>query len=481
VTGHDQIAMHRPARFLRFAAAALHCAAPLLHAVPAAAHTRLKASSPAAGATVGDSTREIRLTFTEPVTAAASMLELHLRDRVVASGELHPAPGDPHVLVFALPASYPPGAYQADWHAAAADGHVVHGTLAFTVVAVPHLVFQQGATLGDTTSAAEQAAPAAAGDTAMPGDEAGDSDAASPLSVAVRWIEFLGLLGMIGAVTFHYLVVRRVRSAEMEAVADRATQGAWLLALAAAALSLVALFARLWLQSVQLFGAESAFDSELLQGLLTGTVWGNGWILQAVATVAFFIGLMGARSKYGRSVGWMGAAVSALLLAFVPALSGHAAAEEKATAVAIVSDWLHVLGAGVWLGTLSALMLAGLPAAAFAGEGKASAGFARMVGAFSPVALAGAGVAGATGVVNSLFHITAVSQLWSTSYGTMLLLKLALLAVVAGIGFYNWRFVLPSLHESESPARLRRTAALELATGLAVVLVTAILVALPPP
>jgi copper transport protein len=315
----------------------------------------------------------------------------------------------------------------------------------------------------------------------MPGDEAGDSDAASPLSVAVRWIGFLALLGMIGAVAFHYLVVRRVRSPEMEAVADRATQGAWLLALAAAALSLVALFARLWLQSIQLFGAESAFDHEMLQGLLTGTVWGNGWILQAVATVAFFIGLMGARSKYGRSVGWMGAAVSALLLAFVPALSGHAAAAEKATAVAILSDWLHVLGAGVWLGTLSALMLAGLPAAAFAGEGKAAAGFARMVGAFSPVALLGAGVAGATGVVNSLFHVTAVSQLWSTRYGAMLLLKLALLAVVAGIGFYNWRFVLPTLHESESPARLRRTAALELATGLAVVLVTAILVALPPP
>ncbi|MBV9107838.1 MAG: copper resistance protein CopC/CopD, partial [Gemmatimonadetes bacterium] len=408
--------MPRPTRFLRFAAAALLCAAALLHAVPAAAHTRLKSSSPAAGATVGDSVTEIRLTFTEPVSAAASMLELRLGDSIVAHGEMRVAEGDDHTLVFQLPATHPAGAYRAEWHAAAADGHPVHGTLAFTVAPAAR-VATQGATLGDTTSAAEQAAPTAAGDTAMASDEAGDSDAASPLSVAVRWIEFLGLLGMIGAVAFHYLVVRRVRSAEMEAVADRATHGAWLLALAAAALSLVALFARLWLQSAQLFGAESAFDGELLQGLLTGTVWGNGWILQAVATIAFFIGLMGARSKYGRSVGWMGAAVSALLLAAVPALSGHAAAAEKATAVAIVSDWLHVLGAGVWLGTLSALMLAGLPAAAFAEEGKATAGFARMVGAFSPVALLGAGVAGATGVVNSLFHVTAVSQLWSTRYG----------------------------------------------------------------
>jgi copper transport protein len=165
----------------------------------------------------------------------------------------------------------------------------------------------------------------------------------------------------------------------------------------------------------------------------------------------------------------------------VPALSGHAAAAERWTALAIVSDWLHVLGAGVWLGTLAAVMMAGLPAAAFAGEGRATAGFARMVGAFSPVALTGAGVAGATGVVNSLFHLTAVSDLWRTEYGVALLVKLALLGVVAGIGFYNWRFVLPTLHASESPSRLRRTAGIELGTGLLVVLVTAVLVALPPP
>jgi putative copper export protein len=212
-----------------------------------------------------------------------------------------------------------------------------------------------------------------------------------------------------------------------------------------------------------------------------GTVWGSGWILQAVGTLAFFMGLMVARAPHGRSVGWMGAAVAALLLAAVPALSGHAAAEERMTAVAIVSDWLHVLGAGAWLGTLAAVMLAGLPAAAFAAEGTGTAGFARMVAAFSPVALAGSATAAATGVVSALFHVGAVSDLWSTRYGLMLLAKLALLGVVAAIGFYNWRFVLPTLHASESPARLRRTAGMELATGLLVVLVTAILVALPPP
>jgi copper transport protein len=314
-------------------------------------------------------------------------------------------------------------------------------------------------------------------------DEAAQwSDPSSPLPVLVRWGGLLALLGMIGAATFDLFVLRRLRGdAALGRVVDRAAYGAWHLAAAAAALSALTLLARLWLQSVALNGAADAFDGEALDALVTGTVWGAGWTLQAVATVAFFIGLMVSRAPHGRSAGWMGAAVAALLLAAVPALSGHAAAVEGWTALAFGSDWLHVLGAGAWVGTLATLVLAGLPAAAFAPEGEGTAAFARIVRAFSPVALGGAGLAGATGVVNSLFHLGAVPQLWETAYGRALLLKLALLGVVAWLGFYNWRYVLPELHAPASPARLRRSAGTELAAGVAVILVTAILVALPPP
>jgi copper transport protein len=470
-----------PLRFRAAALAAVLAAAALLRPAPAAAHTRLRSSSPPDHATVGDTLRTLHFDFSEEVAPAMSSLELRLGDSVVARGAMRiGAGGDAKALEFTFPGRLAPGDYVASWRAAAADGHVVHGTLAFTVQATAPPAVASGfaaAQAGDVTPAD---GPTAAGDAVPPEDE-GDSDAAAPLPVAVRWAEFLALLGMIGSVSFNLLVLRRLRGEGMEKVADRAAYGVWYLAVAAAALSLLTLFARLWLQSVALNGAEYAFDGEMLNALLMGTVWGSGWILQAVATLAFFIGLMVVRAPHGRSVGWMGAAVATLLVAAVPALSGHAAAAERMTALAIVSDWLHVLGAGVWLGTLAAVMLAGLPAAAFAAEGRATADFAHIVAAFSPVALLGAGVAGVTGIVNSLFHITAVPDLWRTGYGLMLLAKLALLAIVGAIGFYNWRFVLPTLSTTESPARLRRTAGAELVTGLLVVLVTAILVALPPP
>jgi len=491
-------AARRPGAHLGPLPAALALLLALLSPTAAAAHTRLGSSAPAPGASVADTLSEIRLSFTEPVVPEMTSLVLTTGAGTVAEGRLQPVDGTGrHLFSFHLGRRLAAGPYTAVWRSAAADGHVIHGTLTFTVtsggtatapVAGPAATQAADTTAASTALAAGRPSAAASDENAAPADAAagenGDTseyDAVAPLPLAVRWLEFVSLLAMVGAVAFNLLVVRRLGSAVPERVADRAAYGAWHVAAGAAALGALTLVARLWLQSRALFGAEAAFEGERLEALLRGTVWGSGWILQAVATVAYFVGLTVARAPHGRSIGWMGAAFAAALLAAVPALSGHASATERFTAAAIVSDWLHVLGAGVWLGTLGSVLLAGLPAAAFAGEGQGTEAFARMVRGFSPVALAGAGTAGVTGIVNSLFHLSAVGQLWGTWYGRMLVLKLALLAVVAMLGYANWRRVLPVADTPEGTRRLRRNAAMELANGIAVILVTAALVALPTP
>ncbi|MEO7964997.1 MAG: hypothetical protein ABIT38_13925, partial [Gemmatimonadaceae bacterium] len=60
-----------------------------------------------------------------------------------------------------------------------------------------------------------------------------------------------------------------------------------------------------------------------------------------------------------------------------------------------------------------------------------------------------------------------------------LLVKLAILALVAITGFYNWRYVQPQLGTDLATARLKRSATVELTVALLVLLVTAILVASP--
>lgn len=449
-------------------------AAALLAVLPGTvhAHTRLTGTTPASGDTVPAATREVRLRFSQAPEASMTWLAVLRGTDTIAVGTPVPVPGSQgREFVLALPTPLPGGGYQVAWRTAGADGHVLRGTFGFVVEA--------------PASVPDTAAPVALPPLPQPATPAHEVSNLAPAAwpgVLVRWGWFLALLGMIGAPAFYAGVLDRLRRrGAHERVTARAAYGAWHVAAGAAALSLLTLVLRLWLHSAKMYGAAEALEGARLAALLQTTSWGTAWTLQAVATVGYFLGLMVARAPHGRAAGWMGAGAAALLLAAVPALSGHAAAMEGKSALAILIDTLHVAGAGVWLGTLAVLMAAGLPAALSRADGGSPQALADLVNAFSPVALAGGAVAGGTGVVNALLHLSAASQLWSTGYGRTLALKLLLLLVVAAAGAFNWRRVRPSLADEQGASRLRRSAAAELGAGVLVVLATAVLVALPTP
>ena len=453
-------------------AAAVACA--LLPAA-AAAHTRVEMTAPADGDTAHGAVREVRLRFSQGVESALTTISLSRGGNHVASGGSVVPQTDSREYVLGFPRPLDPGAYEARWKTVGADGHVLQGTFRFVVAgSAPAPMTAAPPTAAAVRAEAAQPPPPA-------GEAAGEvaSDAARPLAVVVRWAGFAALLAMIGVVAFRYGVLRRLnRDPAHHEVAERAELAAWYVALGAAALSVAALMMRLYLQASSL-GAD-AWNGERMEVLLLGTGWGLAWVLQAIATLAFVLGLFVARAPYGRAAGWMGAGAGAVLLSAVPALSGHAASVRRFSAVAIVSDTVHVLGAGVWLGTLLAVLAVGIPAALSVRTGADGAVLA-MVRAFSPLGLAGGAAVGLTGVINALFQIDAVSDLWATGYGRALLIKLVLLAGVAALGWYNWKRVLPSLDADGGPQRLRRSARAELGLGAVVLLVTAVLVALPTP
>jgi putative copper export protein len=393
----------------------------------------------------------------------------------IASGGVVVPQTDSREYVLSLARPLDPGTYEARWKTVGADGHVLQGTFSFVVAGAPAQPMTDAPPPAAAVRAEAAPPPPPAGEAA--GEEVGE--AARPLAVVVRWGWFGALLAMIGVVSFRYGVLPRVdREPAYHEVAKRAELAAWYVALGAAALSVATLMLRLWLQASSL-GAD-AWDGERLEVLLLGTGWGLAWVLQAIATLGFVMGLFVARAPYGKAAGWMGAAAGAVLLSAVPALSGHASSVSRLNALAIVSDTVHVLGAGVWMGTLLAVLAVGIPAAMTA-RTEADGALVAMVRAFSPLGLAGAAAVGLTGIINALFQVDALSDLWGTGYGRALLVKLLLLAGVGALGWYNWRRVLPSLDAEGGPQRLRRTARAELGLGFAVLLVTAVLVALPTP
>jgi putative copper export protein len=142
---------------------------------------------------------------------------------------------------------------------------------------------------------------------------------------------------------------------------------------------------------------------------------------------------------------------------------------------------VHQLLAGLWLGTLSVLVLAGIAAVRRGPSHLRGSTVADMVNGFSPLALTCGPLLVLTGATTALMHLHPFSSLWSTPYGYALLLKLCLVACVFALGAWNWRRQRPRLGTEEAATQIRRSAVLELAIATLVLAVTAVLVSLPPP
>jgi putative copper export protein len=84
-------------------------------------------------------------------------------------------------------------------------------------------------------------------------------------------------------------------------------------------------------------------------------------------------------------------------------------------------------------------------------------------------------------VVTVLLHADKVTALLASQYARVLGVKLALVLVAGAIGAFNWRRVRPALGTEAGTRRLRLSAANEIAIGLLVVIVTAVLVATKTP
>lgn len=222
--------------------------------------------------------------------------------------------------------------------------------------------------------------------------------------------------------------------------------------------------------------------------LLLGTQWGRIWTLGAAGSilmpVLFLAASPAARRGAARRASWILATGLALAMCALPALTGHAAGSENLGALLIPADTLHVLAAGTWIGGLLCVLAAEWMERRRGGRDGSI--LADIVPVFSPVALVAAGLLVATGTVASFVHVESVGALFSTTYGRLLLAKVALVLTVMVLGAVNWRRLTPQLLDAadgegaEDAAALRRNAIRELLIAQLVIVVTALLVRTSP-
>jgi copper transport protein len=453
---------------------------------PALAHAHLQRATPAAGARLTAVPRELVLTFSEPPTLGMSALRLLGPDSTaIALGTLGHS-GGARTLSAAITGRLVAGKYTVVWQTAGDDGHVQHGSYTFVVaegaeglaVAAATDTIGRDSTLGPTTGAS---APAARDSVAAPLEPNG-FDVSSPAYVAIRWLQFASLLVLIGAVAFRWWILPRVGVTVAEptrrelsyGAAGAGLWGAWFLAVSA--------LARL---AAQLATMSTSATARLvsLSGMMLGTPWGHGWLLEIVALAFVVAGLRAVRREATLVLPWRITAAATVALAFVPALSGHAIADRAFAPFTVLFDGAHVLAAGMWLGTLLVMLVIGVPVALRAASGGRTESLATMVNAFSPLALASAGVLVFSGIVAARVHVASWAAFTATAYGRTLLIKLAVVALLVLVGMFNWRRVRPALASSDERAseRLRHSATFELVLAALVLAVTAVLVALPTP
>ena len=158
---------------------------------------------------------------------------------------------------------------------------------------------------------------------------------------------------------------------------------------------------------------------------------------------------------------------------------GHTASVEHSL-VARSASFVHILAAGIWFGGLVAM------AATLTRRRRRNAPLeaAPMAIRFSRAAAAALIVASAAGLALMWTIIDSPADLLSGTWGRLLLVKVALVVVVASLGGYNHFKVVPALDQNPSDIatsdRLRLLVWAEAAVLVAAIAITAILVGAAP-
>ena len=411
----------------RFLTAALLAAGAILALTMAAdAHSLVQFSDPPDGARLAHAPSAVLIMFTEAPDPKLSRVQiLDTSGRQVAGGPVSPVRGARTTVAIALP-PLGDGVYTVSWRTVSAtDGHAATGAFAFAVGAQPLPPI-----------------PLAIPPPAAP---------PSPLGVTGRWGLDAGYGLLLGGAWVDLLALQDFSLAVLLVVG-----GGDVLALIGA-----------------LMVAEAARENAGVDwSLFLSTSLARGMELVVLPILAAGLAALAAWRLQGnrRRVALGICAVLGAVAMLANAAMSHAAASPLAWLM-IPAHWLHVMSYAVWIGGLAAVLIGirGLP----------TVDKARAVGRFSRVAGFAFAAMILTGVIRGIDEVGSWSNLFTTTFGWLLLAKTALFLTIAPLAATNrWRYV--RLGVAGIP-RLRWVSRGELALAAGITVAAAFLTTLPPP
>ena len=443
-------------------------------------HAVLASSSPAADARLAAAPEQVTLTFSEPVEIVQSE-DIDVVDAEGNDVTGGPATNDAQARVVDIPLrpGLADGTYTVRYKVVSSDSHVIAGVLVFGV------------------------GPGELGQPFLGGTNEGPSET-GPWGVSSRFLEMVGLGGLVGLLAFRWLVWgpavrgRAARDGTARRVLGWGRDVFWVGFGALAVGAMLAEGYLLVVQSASVLGTgvvEALGDATGISQVLGDTRFGSLVQLRGALLFGLFaIGAIQFIREYGnagspRPPSATGSRVGALVMAalLLAVLGGIAAQGHASVApwsgLQVAAQLVHIVAVAVWISGLAlvALTYRRLPAVA-PEDGPALS--TRVLARFSRVALIAVGLAVLTGVIRSLAELDDPAELWNTAYGRSILFKIALLIPIAALALYNRR-ILAALRRVPRPNMptmrlVRRMAASELALSLAIVVIASLLVAQVP-
>ena len=200
---------------------------------------------------------------------------------------------------------------------------------------------------------------------------------------------------------------------------------------------------------------DAALNWQLLSTQASSGQFGTYWLLRVgVIVLAMLIGLYMAANKQrphavNQVLPLLNLFLGAVLFLAMTMSGDTTAVNSIMLPYAVVIDWLHLVGAALWIGSMLYILLIYLPALKPRSLNERARSLLAVLPQYSPLAIAGVVLLAATGPLSASFHLTALDQFFTTAYGRSLLIKVLLVAALIASSAYHVFWLRPRLQKEE--------------------------------
>jgi len=258
--------------------------------------------------------------------------------------------------------------------------------------------------------------------------------------------------------------------------------------LGATAAAMAAHVAILWVEAASMAEVPLSEALPAVQSVISATHFGIAWMIGAAALVlAGAVTAAPARLQTGTGASAVRVLAIGVLL-YSRSMVSHAGAAGDFT-WAVVVDWVHLVLVSIWVGEVIVAGLVTLrrPPGSAPGNRSDCAAYVKALSHSATIALAGIVATGAISAWRVLEH---PENLFGNPYGSVLIVKVALVLCAAALGGFNRFVVMPSLLRSlQQPgeggpgagSRFARVLQVEALVLIAVLVAAAFLTSTSPP